>query len=253
MKNNIQSWSDYAIEYNSSSMYSIDFIHTGLGLSGINPKDLVCNTETVLDVGCGNGLNTFLISQIASGKTIGIDPVKININEAVKKYSRKNLEYFGVGYDKCLAICKNTNFDLITFFGSLDYIILNQEFFSILNKLTHQFSRCYISKFHPFWTTLFKGDVERREIMPYFLNGRVDIIEYGNKEKIQFFRYHYSLSSILSLFNNNGWLLTKLEEPKPDMKKSAFAYTGYDNDPELAERLEKIPMTLILEFKREAL
>jgi SAM-dependent methyltransferase len=215
-------------------------------LPGIAAADIVRGSSNVLDVGCGSGINTFLISQAADGVTVGADPVQEQINSAKSKFNKENLQYICSDYIGITDTvpCK---FDLVTFFGSLDYIPLDTEFFITLNALTCGRARCYISKFHPIWTTLFANDVEAETENTYFDIARKDLVKFGNSN---FLRYHYSLAEILSRFDNNNWHLKRLIEPKPDFSKSAFAYLGYDNDPTLSSRLQRFPMSLVLEFEK---
>ena len=63
MDSNTSAWSEYAEEYNQNASFSAQKIHTGLGLAGIAPSDVVKTSQSILDVGCGNGINTFLLSK----------------------------------------------------------------------------------------------------------------------------------------------------------------------------------------------
>ncbi|MHB9296066.1 hypothetical protein PilKf_01820 [Pillotina sp. SPG140] len=246
MNENIIAWRDYANKFNANAIFSQDLIHIGLALPGIPATDIVRGSNTVLDVGCGNGVNTFLISQATDGVTVGADPVQEQINSAKVEFSKANLCYICTDY---LGITDtvSSKFDLITFFGSLDYIPLDTEFFITLNALTHERSRCYISKFHPIWTALFANDVEAETENAYFDIAREDLVNFGNSN---FLRYHYSLAEILSRFDNNNWHLKMLKEPQPNFAKSAFAYSDYDKDPTLRSRLLRFPMSLVLEFEK---
>lgn len=246
MDDNISAWCNYANEYNARANFSHDLIHIGLALPGIPAADIVMNSNTVLDVGCGSGVNTFLMSQVTNGVTVGADPVQEQINSAKTEFNSSNLRYICSDY----AGIKSTilsKFDLVTFFGSIDYISLDANFFMTLNALTHERSRCYISKFHPIWTTLFANDVDAETENVYFDSAREDLVKFGNS---YFLRYHYSLAEILSRFDNSNWHLKELKEPKPDFSKSAFAYFNYDKDTTLCSRLQRFPMSLVLNFEK---
>jgi len=248
MDNNANAWSGYADEYNANATFSSEFIHTGLGLVGISPSSVVKSSDSILDIGCGNGVNTFLLSKQTGGTVVGIDPVASQIHSAIGHFACKKLEFICCEFQNIsdhIADC----YDLLTFFGSIDYICIDETFFGIIKNVTHSGSRCFISKFHPFWTTLYGNDIEGELDNSYFDNERRDSVRFGSSE---FVRYHYSLSDFLVRFTSHGWRLKEYSEPRPDFAHSAFAYQGYEQDPILRRRLDRIPMTAVFEFTREA-
>ena len=247
MKFNINSWSGYAEEYNKNASFSENMIHTGLGLPGIHPVRILKNSRSVIDIGCGTGINTFLLSKHTDGRVTGIDPVMSQIQQAKQMFNASHAEYICCSFQK-LPECISGKYDLAAFFGSLDYVCLDEAFFKILDLITHSGSRCFISKFHPFWTTLYGNDTDKELDSSYFDNGRKDLVRFGSME---FIRYHYTLSEFILLFNAHHWVLSEFAEPEPVFGHSAFAYNGYDNDPILKQRLEKIPMTALFEFRKE--
>lgn len=244
---NIQSWVAYANEYYSMAKFSQNLIHIGLALPGIDAGVVVQTSKTILDVGCGNGLNTKLMSKVNTACTVGIDPVQSQIDFATIQYSSNNLNFFCSDFHGVSTI-QPAIFDLVTFFGSIDYIPLDTDFFHEINALTRSGSRCYISKFHPMWTTLFANDVdEENSKESYFDIGRIDFVKFGKNE---FNRYHYGIGEMFTLFNNGGWNLLTLSEPKPDFTNSSFKYKSYECDPLLKQRIARIPMTMTLEFTK---
>jgi len=249
---NIKAWNVYSDEYYKAAVFSGDLLHIGLGLKGIKPDTIYSGKGNLLDIGCGNGTNTFLLAKMSHGEVTGIDPTESAIKNAKAKYSLPNLRFHVVDFEMIpeSAIFNDISFTNVTFFGSLDYIELNDGFFHILNKITMNDSKCFIAKFHPFWTTLFNGDVEYEKIKSYYQPGRKDKIIYGNRNKQAFTRFHYPLSHIFHAFADNGWRLDNFEEPAPDLSHSAFSYDGYNTDNTMMDRLSKIPMTIILEFTR---
>ena len=247
MDSNTSAWSEYAEEYNQNTTFSAQKIHSGLGLAGFAPLDIVKTSQSILDVGCGNGLNTFLFSEQTDGEVIGIDPVESQIQIARNKFMRSNLVFLCCEFQN-LPKYITGSYDLITFFGSLDYIRINELFFGVLDYVAHIGSRCFISKFHPFWTTLYGNDVGETLGNSYFESGHEDIVQFGSSK---FIRYHYTLSDFITHFTSHGWSLREFAEPKPALECSAFAYKNYEYDPILQQRMSKIPMTALFEFIKE--
>ncbi|MDT8716076.1 methyltransferase domain-containing protein [Clostridium sp. 19966] len=250
MKENYEAWNGYAKEYNTMARFNTKLIHLGLGLKGIESNSIVKENDKVLDVGCGNGLNTYLIAQNTSGYVLGIDVAKSAIDDANTKYGLSNLSFTVNDFENFASKYNGEVFNLVTFFGSIDYIRLNDEFFYKLNSITTKGTKCFISKFHPFWTTLYDNDIEIECNKCYFDDGREDKIQYGIQQKHFFLRYHYTLSFLVKIFKKHGWRLSLLDEPKPDIKNADFAYKNYDTDDVLMDRIQRIPMTMIIEFER---
>jgi SAM-dependent methyltransferase len=252
---NIRVWDSYSLEYFNSSEFSDNLLHIGLGLKGIQPDDIYNGQGRLLDIGCGNGLNTFLLAKISQNNVTGIDPVENGIALAKTKYKLPNLRFHIASFDEIFdsPACQEVPFNNITFFGSLDYLELDNSFFHILNKITKSHSKCFIAKFHPFWTNLFDNDTDCENIKTYYEVGRKDKVVYGNSFKKPFTRFHYPLSYLFQIFLDAGWHLDRFEEPEPDLAHSAFSYKGYDTDSIMIDRLSKIPMTIVLEFTRAKL
>ncbi|MBS3975569.1 MAG: class I SAM-dependent methyltransferase [Syntrophomonadaceae bacterium] len=250
MSVNYDSWNEYAKEFNQLSSFDPQLIHLGLGIEGIKVSELVTQPDmNILDVGCGNGKNTYLLAQATNGQVDGIDMAKSAIIEANERYCRPNIAFTPVDFYEHNKLC-GIKYDLVTFFGSIDYIVLQKEFFSVLNRITNDEAICYISKFHPFWTALFENDVSLSNQKSYFENGRIDEVIYGQSNRFVFQRYHYTFEHLFSSFKSGSWVLMDLKEPKPAFSKAAFAYNDYDKDEVLRKRMENIPMTLILKFKK---
>ena len=244
-RENIDSWKTYLKEYSSNTAFSESLIHVGLGLPGVKASSIVKDAKRILDVGCGDGSNDIILAKDNA------ELVAIDIVEGFYKASlaaSQNITF--IKSDFINYKLEGSKYDLVLFLGSLDYIPLTKDFFDKLNSITLDNARCYISKFHPFWTSLFKGDTDAMALDNYFLN-RQDVIRYGNKEPREFVRFHYSLSTLFDMFKKSGWKLSMFREPCIDYKESAFKYTMYESDDVLKSRLKNIPMTLIVEFSKE--
>ena len=244
------SWNEYSKEYNDLSTFDDKLLHLGLGIPGQDASLFVKSDMKVLDVGCGNGTNTHIMSRYTNEIVVGIDFAYPSIKSAQKAYQANNLIF--LQYSFCDFVQKEncSVYDLITFWGSLDYMRLNDDFFTALNKITVEKSSCVISKFHPFWSTLYDNDVDPEQGHSYFENGREDRIRYGKDRSHEFIRFHYTIGYMLDRFKKYGWNISRILEPKPDFKASAFTYQDYDTDSRLMARLSRIPMTIIMIFVR---
>jgi len=247
MDNNKYSWDKYALEYSQNSTFDPNLLHLGLGMRGISPESISTNTQgNCLDIGCGDGVNTNILANYTAGKVVGIDVAKSAIDIATQKYRKSNLVFSHNEFTTFVS--DDLLFDVITFFGSLDYIKINDKFFRQLNKLSKFNGICFISKFHPLWTTLFNNEVDEVKIDSYFENGRIDKVIYGNRKELIFERYHYNIEYLIGQFKRNSWILEYIHEPLPNIDESAFTYTNYMHDESLMERMKKFPMTIILKF-----
>ncbi|TCX53565.1 class I SAM-dependent methyltransferase [Dehalobacter sp. 14DCB1] len=247
MDNNKYSWDKYSLEYSQNSTFDPNLLHLGLGMKGISPECISTNSQgNFLDIGCGDGVNTNILANYSAGKVIGIDVAESAIDIASQRYCKSNLLF--LNNDIFTFKSNNLLFDVITFFGSLDYIKIDDEFFKHLNKLSKINGVCFISKFHPLWTTLFNNEVDEIKMDSYFENGRIDKVIYGNEKELVFERYHYNIEYLIGEFKKNSWILEYIHEPLPSIDESAFSYTNYMLDEVLMERMKKIPMTIILKF-----
>lgn len=244
---NKHSWSKYSAEYSFNSEFDPNLIHLGLGLKGVTPRCVSNNKQgSYLDVGCGDGVNTNLLASYTTGRVIGIDIAKSAVEIADQRYTKSNLQFLNSSFSSFKP--SGLKFDTITFFGSLDYIKIDSRFFQALSRLAANNAVCFISKFHPLWTTLFNNEIGDIKNDSYFTNGRRDKVVYGQENKYMFERYHYTVDYLLESFSKKSWLLDSLREPRPNIRDSAFKYTNYSQDPVLMERLLKYPMTMTLKF-----
>jgi len=84
--------------------------------------------KNALDVGCGTGLSTIALKDIAEN-IIGVDSSKEMINLAEKE---NNIQYFNYPAEKLPF--KNNTFDLITLAGSINWID-RKKFFKIASNI----------------------------------------------------------------------------------------------------------------------
>lgn len=113
---------------------------------GLHPKHRLTNyhqffidnlwpTDSVLDIGCGNGALSFAMAEKAR-QVVGIDFSRENLVFARKHYSRSNLEYLE-GDATCFPFAQK--FDVITLSNVLEHIEHRVEFLKKLKELASQF------------------------------------------------------------------------------------------------------------------
>jgi len=91
--------------------------HRLLGYHEFFTNNILC-TDSVLDIGCGNGALSYDIAGKAKS-VVGIDIEQKNIKEAIKRHSRPNLKYVVGDATKDLF---GDKFDVITLSNVLEHI-----------------------------------------------------------------------------------------------------------------------------------
>jgi len=253
MNRNARAWERYGEEYQSCCVCSDEDFHYALCVAGEQEYRIlpdICDA-TICDIGSGTGENAAYLARYAK-YVVGIEPTENFFIRSAERYrSQKNLVFRCtdfLGFD--LSEIGHQKFDLVTFIQSLDYMVLNGDFFVKLNEMTMIGSRIVISRMHPMWTTLFDHELDEMKLSKHYFEERVDSVSYGSGS---FRRVHYSIQELLERFSKNGWCLEMLKEPAPVPKERAALVMGrcYD-DVLLMERMSKYPMTLLLRFERRA-
>lgn len=145
--------------YQKISQYAVEIEN------GIHPKHRIMqyhnffinNIDTediVLDVGCGNGFNTYLIAKKAK-KVIGIDINKENIDYAKKKFSQSNIEYI---LGDILDFSYNHKFNVIVLSNVLEHIKERIKLLLKLKKLGNRFL-IRVPMINRDWITLYKKEL----------------------------------------------------------------------------------------------
>ena len=94
-------------------------------LNNINPDD------NILDIGCGNGYNTYKIAEKARS-VVGIDINENNIKSAVRDFQRDNIEYIKGDATSYLF---DRKFDVIILSNVLEHIEKRIRFLEAIKKL----------------------------------------------------------------------------------------------------------------------
>ena len=116
--------------------------------------DNITESDTVLDVGCGNGALSYDIAKKAK-KIIGIDLNKENIKTAKKKYSAINIEYIIGDATKDLP---NQKFDAVILSNVLEHIERRTDFLRKIKKLAPKIL-IRVPMLDRDWITLYKKEL----------------------------------------------------------------------------------------------
>lgn len=92
----------------------------------------IANASSVLDIGCGDGQKTHLISQHVE-QTVGVDPDSKLIKEAKNKYTNKNIAFYVACAEKLEF--ENACFSAVIFNESLHHVPIDKQ----INALKESF------------------------------------------------------------------------------------------------------------------
>lgn len=135
----------------------------------------ISSTDTVLDIGCGNGALSYDIVGKAKS-VVGIDIEAKNIAEAQKKHSRQNLKYVVGDATKDLG---GEIFDVITLSNVLEHIEHRVDFMKSIKGLATKYL-IRVPMFDRDWIPLYKKELG--------LEWRLDLTHYTEFTKESFYR-----------------------------------------------------------------
>jgi len=134
--------------------------------------DNVCENDTVLDIGCGNGALTYDVAKKAK-KVVGIDLNEQNITSAKNMFSRENIEYI---HGDALTDLPNEKFDVIILSNVLEHIDKRVEFLNTVKKLAPKFL-IMVPMLNRSWIDIYKKELgleyrlDRTHFIEYTLEG----------------------------------------------------------------------------------
>ena len=134
--------------------------------NGLHPKhritkyhqffmDNITETESVLDIGCGNGAMTYDMAIIANFVT-GIDINKKRIEEARKKYEGQNLIFL---HGELSDLWHEAQVDVITLSNVLEHIENRTEFLNSLKRFEPKKILIRVPLFTRDWITQYKKEM----------------------------------------------------------------------------------------------
>lgn len=133
--------------------------------NGLHPKhrlmeyhqfflDNISNTDTVLDIGCGNGSLAYDVSGKAR-KVVAVDIEEGKIAEARRKYSRQNIDYRVADATQELG---SETFDIVILSNVLEHIEHRVEFLKSIKNLAPKFL-IRVPMFDRDWIPLLKKEL----------------------------------------------------------------------------------------------
>ncbi|MEN0055576.1 MAG: class I SAM-dependent methyltransferase [Mucilaginibacter sp.] len=91
----------------------------------------------ILEIGCGNGWLSAKLAAIPNAKVTGLDPNRVEIEQARRVFKKSNLQFVQKGFDG-QVFDENVKFDLIIFAASVQYFASVREVmanaFALLTK-----------------------------------------------------------------------------------------------------------------------
>jgi 2-polyprenyl-3-methyl-5-hydroxy-6-metoxy-1,4-benzoquinol methylase len=101
------------------------------------------NNKTVLDIACGIGWGSYLISKSGALKCIGADISQIAINTAKENFISSNLEF--VLSDENEIPLRNDTFDVVVSFETFEHLPNVDIFFEEIKRVSKNNAICFIS------------------------------------------------------------------------------------------------------------
>lgn len=135
----------------------------------------ISESDTVLDIGCGNGALSYDIAGKAKTVT-GIDIEDKNIKEAIKRHSRPNLKYIVGDATKDLS---GEKFSVITLSNVLEHIEHRVEFLKSIKGLADKYL-IRVPTFDRDWIPLYKKELG--------LEWRLDLTHFTEFTKKSFYK-----------------------------------------------------------------
>lgn len=154
MKDIKENWNSTATAYelfnNSSDSYSYN-----IGWKCIKNMLPDLNQKTILDLGCGTGIFTFLLEQYKPKKIVGLDLSEEMLNIAKKKASQRDSKAkFILGDVTNVFDYVQTEYDFIFSSTTTHYIEDLETFFTNIHKCLKVGGICILSVIHPVYSAM---------------------------------------------------------------------------------------------------
>lgn len=110
-------------------------VETAIHLNRYTFIKKMCTGKKVLDISCGEGYGSYLISQWGAEQVVGIDISEETINKATKMFSSKNLSY-QVSNAEDLKDIEDDRFDLVVSFETLEHLKKPENFLKEIKRVS---------------------------------------------------------------------------------------------------------------------
>lgn len=235
-----EDWNSTAMAYelfnNSSDSYSynIEWPCIQRMLPSIEGK-------TILDLGCGTGIFTFLFEEYNPAELLAIDLSDEMLNIAKEKALKKNsIAQFLQGDVSEAASYPAKEFDFIFSSTTTHYIANLNKLFENIHNCLKTGGTCIISIIHPVysamypiehgnefptddeWTVRYLDQRKRTYIQPW--------IEYNDEFENQLSSsYHHTFSDYVNAIINAGLKIEEIQEPLPPEEWKTTSFERYDS------------------------
>lgn len=133
-------------------------------------------TLQILDIGCGNGWFSHMLSQIENSKVIGLDINSIELEQASRVFNKENLQFFYGDIFEIYAEFEN-QFDIIIFNASIQYFEDIKNVFSKANTFLKESGEIIIID-SPFYNLNEIEDAKKRTFDYYSKLGVPELAKY---------------------------------------------------------------------------
>lgn len=240
MKSIKEDWNDTAVAYelfnNSPDSYSYNI--EWKCIQNMLPE---LSGKSVLDLGCGTGIFTFLLERQNPEKIVGIDLSDEMLKIAEKKAKeRKSKAEFLLGDAAKAFDYVQAEYDFIFSSTTTHYIDNLEMLFSNINKCLKAGGTCILSIIHPVYSAMypiehgmeFPSDDEwnvryldkrkRAYIQPW--------IEYNDDFENQLSTsYHYTFGDYMNAIIKTGLQVEEIREPMPPEEWKESSFGRYDS------------------------
>jgi len=220
-KINEASWNRLAAYYQEFTRISLNNFHYNPYGPGDNELGIIGDVTglDVLDIGCGGGQNSIVLSKHGAKSVTAIDQSESQLEFARKLARREKRE---IRFLKCdmedLSIIRDDEFDLIVSSHAMNYASNISKVFVECARVLRKGGRLITCMAHPIWLVLGEA-LEKKDftkIASYFdtKRGRWEWEKRTGERIATFESTSWRLGQILNALCDAGFVINRIEEPK---------------------------------------
>lgn len=240
MKNIKEDWNNTATAYelfnNSPDSYSYNI--EWKCIKNMLPE---LKGKSVLDLGCGTGIFTFLFEQYDPEKIVGIDlsDEMLNIAEKKAKESKSKAEFI-LGDATNVFDYVQSEFDLVFSSTTTHYIENLETLFANIYKCLKIGGTCILSVINPVYSAMYP--IEHENEFPTDDEWNVRYLDRSKRAYIQPWieynddfenqlstSYHYTFGDYINAIIKSGLIVEEIKEPMPPEEWKENAFGRYDS------------------------